>query len=61
MPDDQLTTSQKGYIFYLLKKLGVTFEEILTECDQIDVDELDELTKAQASEVIDYLKAEAGE
>ena len=61
MPADQLTKTQQGYIVYLLKKLGVTFEEIQAECDRLDVDNLDELTKAQASEVIDFLKAEAGE
>mgnify|MGYP001593548203 FL=1 len=61
MPADQLTKAQEGYILHLLGKLDLTFEELWTELDDIDAEEIGDLTKAEASKVIEYLKEQAGE
>ena len=66
MPADQLTKAQQGYILHLLRKLDLTFKELWIELDDIELDHIDaeeigDLTKAEASEVIEWLKEQAGE
>jgi len=57
MPD--ISRNQIGYIYVLLNRLSLTADEVLSELE-IARDSVEDLTREEASRVIDWLKEESG-
>jgi len=56
MPD--ISKNQIGYIYVLLNRLSLTADEVLSELE-IARDSVEDLTREEASRVIDWLKEES--